>query len=87
MDPISSITGISQTAAPSGSAAASVGAPSSTPSKAPPQLRIEQQQNRVVVSVIDSTTGQVVQQISSDVWLRVARMISEASNSTFVANG
>lgn len=87
MDPITSITGISPTATPAGAAASSVSNPATAPAKPQPQLRIEQLQNRVVVSVIDSTTGQVVQQISSEVWLRVAQMIADSSTSTFCANG
>lgn len=87
MEPISNLPPINPPAATSSGATASVARASGDTSASPTQFRIQQIQDRVVVSIIDGTTGQVVQQISSEVWLRVARMISTAPTQTFSANG
>lgn len=89
MEPISSLTPITPAAAaaPSGGATVSAARVTGDTGTSPTQFRIQQIQDRVIVSVIDGTTGQVVQQISSEVWLRVARMISAAPAQTFSANG
>lgn len=87
MDPISVINSVMPAPTVGGAAGMPASAKPDSASASAQQFRIENVNNHVSVRVIDGTTGQVVQQISADVWLRVAGMLSGAETSTFSANG
>lgn len=85
MDSLSAINSIIPAAAPDSGAGVPASGTRGGAAQVPLQFHIEQVNDRVVVSVINGSTGEVVQRISSEVWLRVASMLTGTPKSTFGA--